>query len=59
MIEHPDYDVEMNLEEPVRRKISIQKWLIKSFLKSKFLELFAELCVLFLIVILWGRNAMA
>lgn len=25
------------------------------FLKLKFLELFAELCVLFLIAILWGR----
>lgn len=31
MIEQPDYDVEVNLEEPVRRKISIQKWLINSF----------------------------
>lgn len=31
MIEHPDCDVEMNLKEPVRRKISIQKWLINFF----------------------------
>ena len=35
MIEYPNCDMEMNLEEKVKRKISNQKWLINSFLKNQ------------------------